>query len=127
MAAALVGTTMAATGDTTKATTRVEAAAVAAMEEMVMTAMAMVGIVASPTLCCENVGYQSCCWHCVNGVFSGNCGGGGGGGNNYNNMGHYDPQASNFGPMKNNFGGGGGGGRNFGKLERGWVCPVDVC
>ncbi len=31
-------------------------------------------------------------------------------------MGHYDPQASNFGPMKNNFGGGGGGGgRNFGK------------
>lgn len=31
-------------------------------------------------------------------------------------MGHYDPQASNFGPMKNNFGGGGGGGggRNFG-------------
>uniref|UniRef100_A0A3B4ULB8 Heterogeneous nuclear ribonucleoprotein A1a n=1 Tax=Seriola dumerili TaxID=41447 RepID=A0A3B4ULB8_SERDU len=35
--------------------------------------------------------------------------------NNYNNMGHYDPQASNFGPMKNNFGGGGGGGgRNFG-------------
>lgn len=49
---------MAATGDTTKATTRVEAAAVAAMEEMVMTAMAMVGIVASPTLCCENVGYH---------------------------------------------------------------------
>lgn len=46
----------------------------------------------------------------------GNCGGGsGGGGSNYNNMGHYDPQASNFGPMKNNFGGGGGGGRNFGK------------
>ncbi|XP_004558869.3 heterogeneous nuclear ribonucleoprotein A1b [Maylandia zebra] len=47
----------------------------------------------------------------------GNCGGGGGGGggNNYNNMGHYDPQASNFGPMKGNFGGGGGGGgRNFG-------------
>uniref|UniRef100_A0A3B4WJL2 Heterogeneous nuclear ribonucleoprotein A1a n=1 Tax=Seriola lalandi dorsalis TaxID=1841481 RepID=A0A3B4WJL2_SERLL len=49
----------------------------------------------------------------------GNCGGGGGGGggggSNYNNMGHYDPQASNFGPMKNNFGGGGGGGgRNFG-------------
>ncbi|XP_053281901.1 heterogeneous nuclear ribonucleoprotein A1b isoform X4 [Pleuronectes platessa] len=48
----------------------------------------------------------------------GNCGGGGGGGGgNYNNMGHYDPQASNFGPMKNNFGGGGGGGssgRNFG-------------
>uniref|UniRef100_A0A3B4GI32 Heterogeneous nuclear ribonucleoprotein A1b n=1 Tax=Pundamilia nyererei TaxID=303518 RepID=A0A3B4GI32_9CICH len=45
-----------------------------------------------------------------------NCGGGGGGGggNNYNNMGHYDPQASNFGPMKGNFGGGGGGGRNFG-------------
>ncbi|RVE70556.1 hypothetical protein OJAV_G00065810 [Oryzias javanicus] len=41
----------------------------------------------------------------------GNCGSG----NNYNNMGHYDPQASNFGPMKNNFGGGGGGGgRNFG-------------
>lgn len=35
-------------------------------------------------------------------------------------MGHYDPQASNFGPMKNNFGGGGGGGgggRNFGKME----------
>ncbi|XP_030280047.1 heterogeneous nuclear ribonucleoprotein A1b [Sparus aurata] len=47
----------------------------------------------------------------------GNCGGGGGGGgNNYNNMGHYDPQASNFGPMKNNYGGGGGGGggRSFG-------------
>ncbi|KAF0036262.1 hypothetical protein F2P81_011574 [Scophthalmus maximus] len=44
----------------------------------------------------------------------GNCGGGGGGGGNYNNMGHYDPQASNFGPMKNNFGGGGGGGRSFG-------------
>ncbi|XP_067382833.1 heterogeneous nuclear ribonucleoprotein A1b [Channa argus] len=43
----------------------------------------------------------------------GNCGGGGGG-SNYNNMGHYDPQASNFGPMKNNFGGGGGGGRSFG-------------
>ncbi|KAM7404757.1 hypothetical protein PAMP_012076 [Pampus punctatissimus] len=42
----------------------------------------------------------------------GNCGGGGGGGSNYNSMGHYDPQASNFGPMKNNFGG--GGGRNFG-------------
>ncbi|XP_033825042.1 heterogeneous nuclear ribonucleoprotein A1-like [Periophthalmus magnuspinnatus] len=42
----------------------------------------------------------------------GNCGGGGGG-NNYNNMGHYEPQPSNFGPMKNNFGGGGGG-RNFG-------------
>uniref|UniRef100_A0AAX7TEL1 RRM domain-containing protein n=1 Tax=Astatotilapia calliptera TaxID=8154 RepID=A0AAX7TEL1_ASTCA len=41
-------------------------------------------------------------------------GGRGGGGNNYNNMGHYDPQASNFGPMKGNFGGGGGGGRNFG-------------
>uniref|UniRef100_A0A3Q1GWP5 Heterogeneous nuclear ribonucleoprotein A1 n=1 Tax=Acanthochromis polyacanthus TaxID=80966 RepID=A0A3Q1GWP5_9TELE len=40
--------------------------------------------------------------------------GNGGGGNSYN-MGHYDPQASNFGPMKNNFGGGGGGGsRNFG-------------
>ncbi|XP_041801688.1 heterogeneous nuclear ribonucleoprotein A1-like [Chelmon rostratus] len=38
-------------------------------------------------------------------------GGGGGSGNSYN-MGHYDPQASNFGPMKNNFGG--GGGRNFG-------------
>ncbi|KAK1897991.1 Heterogeneous nuclear ribonucleoprotein A1 [Dissostichus eleginoides] len=50
----------------------------------------------------------------------GNCGGGGsggggGGGNNYNNMGNYDPQASNFGPMKNNFGGGGyGGGSNSG-------------
>ncbi|XP_015241548.1 PREDICTED: heterogeneous nuclear ribonucleoprotein A1-like [Cyprinodon variegatus] len=47
----------------------------------------------------------------------GNCGGGGGGGGSgYNNMGHYDPQASNFGPMKNNFGGGGGGGggRSFG-------------
>ncbi len=46
----------------------------------------------------------------------GNCnsgGGGGGGGNNYN-MGHYDPQASNFGPMKNNYGG--GGGRNYGKI-----------
>ncbi|KAM9855791.1 heterogeneous nuclear ribonucleoprotein A1-like isoform 1-T2 [Aulostomus maculatus] len=39
----------------------------------------------------------------------GNCGGGGG---NYS-MGHYDPQASNFGPMKNNFGGSSGG-RNFG-------------
>lgn len=48
----------------------------------------------------------------------GNCGGGGGGGgSNYNNMGHYDPQASNFGPMKNNFGGGGGG-RNFGGKSR---------
>lgn len=37
-------------------------------------------------------------------------------------MGHYDPQASNFGPMKNNFGGGGGGGgggRNFGKMGSG--------
>ncbi|XP_053281900.1 heterogeneous nuclear ribonucleoprotein A1b isoform X3 [Pleuronectes platessa] len=45
----------------------------------------------------------------------GNCGGGGGGGGgNYNNMGHYDPQASNFGPMKNNFGGGGGGGSSGG-------------
>ncbi|XP_068599729.1 heterogeneous nuclear ribonucleoprotein A1b [Brachionichthys hirsutus] len=46
----------------------------------------------------------------------GNCGGGGGGGYNNNNMGNYDHQASNFGPMKNNFGGGGGGGggRNFG-------------
>ncbi|XP_019951688.1 heterogeneous nuclear ribonucleoprotein A1b isoform X2 [Paralichthys olivaceus] len=44
----------------------------------------------------------------------GNCGGGGGGGGGGNyNMGHYDPQASNFGPMKNNFGGGSGG-RNFG-------------
>ncbi|XP_008317133.1 heterogeneous nuclear ribonucleoprotein A1b [Cynoglossus semilaevis] len=46
----------------------------------------------------------------------GNCGGGGGGsgggGSNYNNMGHYDSQASNFGPMKNNFGGGGSGGGN---------------
>ncbi|KAM9342725.1 heterogeneous nuclear ribonucleoprotein A1-like [Pholidichthys leucotaenia] len=48
----------------------------------------------------------------------GNCGGGGGSGNNYN-MGQYDPQPSNFGPMKGgNFGsggggGGGGGGRNF--------------
>lgn len=59
-----------------------------------------------------------------NHLISGNCGGGGGGGggNNYNNMGHYDPQASNFGPMKNNFGGsggggGGGGGRNFGKMD----------
>lgn len=51
----------------------------------------------------------------INSVIAGNCGGGGGGGgNNYNNMGHYDPQASNFGPMKGNFGGGGGGGRNFG-------------
>lgn len=52
----------------------------------------------------------------TNSVITGNCGGGGGGGggNNYNNMGHYDPQASNFGPMKGNFGGGGGGGRNFG-------------
>lgn len=53
-------------------------------------------------------------------LISGNCGGGGGGGggggNNYNNMGNYDPQASNFGPMKNNFGGGSGGGRNFGKM-----------
>ncbi|KAE8293487.1 Heterogeneous nuclear ribonucleoprotein A1 [Larimichthys crocea] len=48
----------------------------------------------------------------------GNCGGGGGGGNNYNSMGHYDPQASNFGPMKNNFGGGGGG-RNFGGYGNG--------
>ncbi|KAG8002666.1 Heterogeneous nuclear ribonucleoprotein A1 [Nibea albiflora] len=47
----------------------------------------------------------------------GNCGGGGGG-NNYNNMGHYDPQASNFGPMKNNFGGGGGG-RSFGGYGNG--------
>lgn len=29
-------------------------------------------------------------------------------------MGHYDPQASNYGPMKNyGGGGGGGGGRNF--------------
>ncbi|XP_034028349.1 heterogeneous nuclear ribonucleoprotein A1-like isoform X3 [Thalassophryne amazonica] len=52
----------------------------------------------------------------------GNCGGGGGGGggssgggNNYNNMGHYDSQPSNYGPMKNfGGGGGGGGGRNFG-------------
>lgn len=37
-------------------------------------------------------------------------------------MGHYDPQASNFGPMKNNFGGGGGGGgggRSFGKPPEG--------
>ncbi|KAM9785497.1 heterogeneous nuclear ribonucleoprotein A1-like [Neosynchiropus ocellatus] len=40
----------------------------------------------------------------------GNCGGGG---NSYNNMGHYDSQPSNFGPMKNSYGGGGGG-RNFG-------------
>lgn len=43
------------------------------------------------------------------------------GGSHYNSMGHYDPQASNFGPMKNNFvgggGGGGGGSRNFGKMN----------
>ncbi|XP_029290791.1 heterogeneous nuclear ribonucleoprotein A1b isoform X2 [Cottoperca gobio] len=45
--------------------------------------------------------------NCGGGGSSG--GGGGGGGNNYSNMGHYEPQASNFGPMKNNFGGGGGG------------------
>ncbi|MED6266657.1 hypothetical protein CHARACLAT_004267 [Characodon lateralis] len=52
----------------------------------------------------------------------GNCGGGGGG-SNYNNMGHYDPQASNFGPMKNNFGGGGGGGggRSFGGYDEKWT------
>lgn len=59
----------------------------------------------------------------------GNCGGGGGGsgggGSNYNNMGHYDSQASNFGPMKNNFGGGGSGGgnRSFGKSS-GAVCVL---
>ncbi|CAN9516089.1 unnamed protein product [Ophioblennius macclurei] len=41
----------------------------------------------------------------------GNCGGGGGSSGNYS-IGQYDPEASNFGPMKNNFGG--GGGRNFG-------------
>lgn len=65
----------------------------------------------------------TCMWvtESTNEYVLGNCGGGGGGGggNNYNNMGHYDPQASNFGPMKNNFGGGGGGGggRNFGKRK----------
>lgn len=59
----------------------------------------------------------------LNHVISGNCGGGGGGGNNYNNMGHYDSQASNFGPMKNNFGGGGGG-RNFGKTR---VTHAGIC
>ncbi|CAL9703058.1 unnamed protein product [Knipowitschia caucasica] len=57
----------------------------------------------------DNNGYGNC--------GGGNGGGGGGGGgsssssggsNNYNNMGHYDSQPSNFGPMKNNFGGGGG-------------------
>lgn len=41
-----------------------------------------------------------------------NCGGGG---NNYN-MGHYESQSSNFGPMKSFGGGGGGGGRSFGKM-----------
>lgn len=61
------------------------------------------------------------------GYNQGGSGGGGYGGNGYdsngysncsggsNYMGHYDPQASNFGPIKNNFGsGGGGGGRHFG-------------
>lgn len=38
-----------------------------------------------------------------------NCGGGG---NNYN-MGHYESQSSNYGPMKSF---GGGGGRSFGKM-----------
>lgn len=37
-------------------------------------------------------------------------------------MGHYDPQSSTFGPIKNSFGGGGGGsgggGRHFGKKEK---------
>ncbi|XP_033942907.1 heterogeneous nuclear ribonucleoprotein A1-like isoform X1 [Pseudochaenichthys georgianus] len=52
----------------------------------------------------ESNGYGNC-----GGGGGGSSGGGGGGGNNYNNMGNYDAQASNFGPMKNNFGGGGGG------------------
>ncbi|XP_061531467.1 heterogeneous nuclear ribonucleoprotein A1-like [Phycodurus eques] len=43
----------------------------------------------------------------------GNCGGGGGGGGGNYNMGHYETQSSNFGPMKSNFGGGGGG-RSYG-------------
>lgn len=54
----------------------------------------------------------------TNFIVADNCGGGGGG-SNYN-MGHYDPQASSFGPMKNSFGGGSGGGggsRNFGKMN----------
>lgn len=38
----------------------------------------------------------------------------GGGGSNYNDMGHYESQSSNFGPMK---GFGGGGGRSFGKMD----------
>lgn len=64
----------------------------------------------------------------ANDLILGNCGGGGGGGggNTYSNMGHYDPQASNFGPMKNNFGGGGGGGRNFGKTETADDCMYTV-
>lgn len=45
-------------------------------------------------------------------MVSGNCGGGG---NNYNDMGHYESQSSNFGPMKSF--GGGGGGRSFGKMD----------
>ncbi|XP_029974046.1 heterogeneous nuclear ribonucleoprotein A1 isoform X2 [Salarias fasciatus] len=60
-----------------------------------------------------------------NNGYGGSCGGGsGGGGSNYN-MGHYDTEASNFGPMKNNFGGGsrnfgsyGGGGSNSGGYGR---------
>lgn len=48
-------------------------------------------------------------------IIADNCGG------SHYNIGHYDPQASNFGPMKNNFvgggGGGGGGSRNFGKMN----------
>ncbi|XP_034064850.1 heterogeneous nuclear ribonucleoprotein A1-like [Gymnodraco acuticeps] len=56
----------------------------------------------------ESNGYGNC------GGGGGSSGGGGGGGNNYNNMGNYDSQASNFGPMKNNFSGGGGGGGSVG-------------
>lgn len=61
----------------------------------------------------------------ISGNYGGGGGSGGGGGGNYN-MGQYDSQASNFGPMKNSYGGGGGGGggRNFGKRR---VFDAAVC
>lgn len=85
------------------------------MEETAMTTMAMVS-----SLYCR--GYRRSGKYCGNHILkrlvSGNYGGGGGGngGGNYN-MGHYDSQSSNYGPMKNSYGGGGGGGggRNFGE------------
>lgn len=115
MEVVLVDTTTVATEDITKGTTRVVEAAAMEVEEMATTAMAMVSDLARLTVLSERCDLLML--SCLQ-MVAGNCGGGGssGGGNNYNNMGHYDSQASNFGPMKNNFGGGGGVGRNFGTM-----------